>query len=74
MTSPGGQAAKLLKKPPTFPWMDLSGDFAKVGEGLGAQVQRVTRPGELREAIERALAAKGPVVLDVETLSSSPEP
>jgi acetolactate synthase-1/2/3 large subunit len=40
-------------------------DFAKVAEGLGALGLTVTRPGEIRPAIERAIASGRPAVVDV---------
>ncbi|MET7756677.1 thiamine pyrophosphate-dependent enzyme [Streptomyces sp. NPDC005389] len=42
-------------------------DFAAVAEALGLTGIRVTEPGELDEAVRRALAVPGPVVLDVLT-------
>ena len=39
-------------------------DFVKVSEGLGCTAYRVTTLQELDEAVEKALHAKGPVVLD----------
>ena len=41
--------------------------FAQVAESLGCAGMRVERPGELAPALERALAAKRPVVIDVVT-------
>jgi thiamine pyrophosphate-dependent acetolactate synthase large subunit-like protein len=38
----------------------LTGDYTKVAEGLGVAVERVTRPDEIRPALERALAITGP--------------
>ncbi|MFJ8300828.1 thiamine pyrophosphate-dependent enzyme [Streptomyces sp. NPDC094447] len=42
-------------------------DFAAVAEAIGLTGIRVTEPGELDEAVRRALATPGPVVLDVLT-------
>ena len=42
-------------------------DFAKVAEAMGATGIRVEDPGQVRPAIERALATDGPVLLDVLT-------
>ena len=42
-------------------------DFAKVAEAMGAIGLRVEDPGEVRPAIERALAIDGPVLVDVLT-------
>ena len=42
-------------------------DFAKVAEAIGATGIRVEDPTEVHPAIERALATKGPVLVDVVT-------
>ncbi|MFJ8128739.1 thiamine pyrophosphate-dependent enzyme [Streptomyces hydrogenans] len=42
-------------------------DFAAVAEALGLTGIRVTAPGELDEAVRKALALPGPVLLDVVT-------
>ncbi|MGW4698920.1 thiamine pyrophosphate-dependent enzyme [Streptomyces sp. NPDC004285] len=42
-------------------------DFAAVAKALGLTGIRVTAPGELDEAVRRALALPGPVLLDVVT-------
>ncbi|MGW8353482.1 thiamine pyrophosphate-dependent enzyme [Streptomyces wedmorensis] len=42
-------------------------DFAAVAEAIGLTGIRVTEPGELDEAVRRALAVPGPVLLDVVT-------
>ncbi|MBP2586704.1 thiamine pyrophosphate-dependent acetolactate synthase large subunit-like protein [Streptomyces sp. PvR006] len=42
-------------------------DFAAVAEALGLTGIRVTEPGELDEAVRRALALPGPVLVDVVT-------
>jgi len=39
-------------------------DFVKVSEGLGAKAFRVTTKEELKDALSKALAEKGPVVLE----------
>ena len=39
-------------------------DFVKVSEGLGAEAYRVTSLEELKDALEKADHAKGPVVID----------
>ena len=39
-------------------------DFVKVAEGLGCTAYRVTTKEEAKEAIKKALKAKGPVVID----------
>lgn len=40
-------------------------DFAKIAEGLGALGLTVTRPGDIRPALEKALNSGRPAVLDV---------
>ncbi|AJF68468.1 thiamine pyrophosphate-dependent enzyme [Streptomyces vietnamensis] len=45
-------------------------DFAAVAEALGLTGIRVTAPGELDEAVRKALALPGPVLLDVLTNSA----
>ena len=42
-------------------------NFAKVAEGFGCRGVRVERPDEIAPAIAEALAAPGPIVLDVVT-------
>lgn len=39
-------------------------DFVKVAEGLGCKAIRITKKEEVAQALEEALNAKGPVVLD----------
>ena len=39
-------------------------DFCKVSEGLGCQAIRVTKKEEVAPALEKALAADGPVVIE----------
>lgn len=39
-------------------------DFVKVAEALGAEGIRVTEKAKLREALERAVTANGPVLID----------
>jgi len=48
-------------------WTFTDVDFAGLAEGMGAMGIRVTRPGQLRPALERALDAECPVVVDVVT-------
>lgn len=48
-----------------FPFTEL--DYAKVAEGFGCFGVRVERPGEVREALERALGSGKPAVVDVVT-------
>ncbi|GGV17266.1 pyruvate dehydrogenase [Actinomadura cremea] len=42
-------------------------DFAAIAEAAGIESSRVERPGDVRPALERALAAPGPYLLDVVT-------
>ena len=48
-------------------WQFKEVDFAGMAESMGATGIRVTEPSDLQNAIERAFAADGPVVLDVVT-------
>ena len=51
-----------------YPNMDLvSPDlgFVDIARGLGVEAMRVSKPGELRPALEKALAAGRPFLLDV---------
>jgi len=48
----------------------LTGSYARVAEGLGAHAERVERPGDVRAALERAIAATRdgrPAVLEMIT-------
>jgi acetolactate synthase-1/2/3 large subunit len=48
----------------------LSGSYARVAEGLGAHAERIERPGEVRAALERAIAVTAdgrPAVLEMIT-------
>ncbi len=49
-------------------------DWAGFGRGLGAYGITVTKPEELSEAFQRALAADGPTVIDVKTDRQFPSP
>jgi len=55
-----------------FPFAEL--DYARVAEGFGCFGVRVERPGEVREALERALASGLPSVVDVVTDKSERVP
>ncbi len=66
-------AAKRLKKSMNFPWMELTGNVAKLGEGLGAHAERVEEPEAIRGALERALAAKEPAVVEIMSMVGAPE-
>ena len=48
-------------------WTFTDVDFARLAEGMGAMGIRVEKPGHLRPALERALAAECPVIVDVVT-------
>ena len=48
-------------------WTFTDVDFARLAEGMGAKGIRVEKPGDLRPALERALAAECPVIVDVVT-------
>lgn len=39
-------------------------DFVKISEGMGAEAIRVTKMKEVEPALKKALASKGPIVLD----------
>ena len=67
------QASKAFNKPPDFPWMQLSGDIAKVAEGLGAHTETVKEPGAIKGALQRAFAAKEPAVVEIYTMVGAPE-
>ena len=45
----------------------LNPDFARFAEACGCQGISVKNPGELRAAIEKALALNQPVVVDIDT-------
>ena len=48
-------------------WTFTDVDFARLAEGMGAMGIRVEKPGHLRPALERALEAGCPVIVDVVT-------
>ena len=48
-------------------WTFTDVDFAQLAEGMGAMGIRVEKPGHLRPALERALEAGCPVIVDVAT-------
>jgi acetolactate synthase-1/2/3 large subunit len=57
---------------------NMSGDYAKIGEGLGAYVEKVTKPADIIPALRRAIEANQagrPVLMDVVTkdLTGSPK-
>ncbi|MFI5913287.1 thiamine pyrophosphate-binding protein [Dactylosporangium sp. NPDC051541] len=59
----GGQATAQSREL----WTYHEVDFARIAEEMGALGIRVDRPGDLAKALERALDADRPVVLDVHT-------
>ncbi|MDA0232015.1 MAG: thiamine pyrophosphate-binding protein [Chloroflexi bacterium] len=48
-------------------WMLTDGDFAAMAESMGALGIQVTRPGDMASAMDQAINAKRPVVIDVKT-------
>jgi len=48
-------------------WTYTKQNFAKIAEDIGALGIRVEKPGELAPAIQRALKAERPVIVDVVT-------
>ena len=56
---PGANSADL--------WEFNDVDLAKVAEAMGAFGIRVNQPGDIQEALERALASGRPAVVDVAT-------
>ena len=48
-------------------WVHNEVDFAALANGIGALGIRVTRPQEIRPALERVHAARRPAVIDVVT-------
>ncbi|MFQ5878639.1 MAG: thiamine pyrophosphate-dependent enzyme [Dehalococcoidia bacterium] len=60
-----------------FIWIELSGNYAKVTEGLGAHAERVETPDQLRPALNKAIEATRagrPAVLEVMTKKLEREP
>ena len=53
--------------PDTKPSEFVPTDFARIGEGWGAIGRRIEDPKDLRPAIEEALRASRPTVLDIIT-------
>ena len=43
----------------------LGMDFVKISEGFGAYAERVTRPGDIRAALDRCVKSGKPAVLDI---------
>lgn len=54
--------------------ISLRGDYAGVARALGAFGERVDRPADLEPALERALAHRGPAVLEVAVKPLEPRP
>jgi acetolactate synthase-1/2/3 large subunit len=59
----GGQATEQAREL----WTYHDVDFARIAEEMGALGLRVDKPGDLAPALERALSAGRPVVVDVHT-------
>jgi len=59
----GGQATEKSRAL----WVHSEVNFARIAQEMGALGIRVERPGELASAIEQAIAAKRPVIVDVVT-------
>ena len=64
-TVPGANSADL--------WEFNDVDMAKVAEAMGAYGVRVDQPGEIKDALEKALASGRPAVVDVVTDPSDSE-
>ena len=54
--------------------ISLRGDYAGVARALGAFGERVDKPAELQPALSRALAHKGPAVLEIGVKPLEPRP
>jgi thiamine pyrophosphate-dependent acetolactate synthase large subunit-like protein len=52
----------------------LGGDYAGLARSLGAYGERVERPGDLQEAIGRALKHPGPALLEILVKPLEPRP
>lgn len=66
----GGYGHHMPTASEQFRSNQLSGNYAKVAEGLGAHAERVERPGDVRAALERGIAATRegrPAVLEMIT-------
>ena len=66
----GGHNRALAVATERYNASNLSGDYVKIGEGLGAHVERVEKPAELVPALRRAIKetnAGRPVIMDVVT-------
>ena len=53
-----------------YPFMDFDDpplDFVQIARGMGVASQRVTEPGDIEAAIQTALAANAPYLLEVAT-------
>lgn len=66
-----GQTGNYDKR---WTWTELSGDYTKVAEGLGAMAQKVDRPEKIRPALEKALKADGPALIEVIAKPGEPLP
>ncbi|GLY98614.1 acetolactate synthase [Actinoplanes sp. NBRC 103695] len=59
----GGEATERSREM----WTYRDVDFARIGEEMGALGIRVDRPGDLPKALDQALSAGRPVIVDVRT-------
>jgi acetolactate synthase I/II/III large subunit len=56
-------------------WVFRETNFAKIADEMGCLGLRVERPGEIQSALEQALKANRPVVVDVMTdIGAIPQP
>ena len=61
----------------SYPFMDFDDpplDFVRLAEGMGVASQRVTQPGDIEAAVQAALAADAPYLLEVVTEGRMPTP
>ena len=61
----GGPWTASGAQPPGLDIQDPCVDLASVAQGFGVEAERISRVAELRPALERALGATRPVVLDL---------
>jgi pyruvate oxidase len=61
------QVEQLTEHYPNFGTDLLNPDFAAYAEACGGAGIKVDKPGELREAVERAMSLNIPVIVDIET-------
>jgi pyruvate oxidase len=61
------QVEQMMEQYPNYATDLLNPDFAAYADACGGVGIRVEKPGELRGAVERAMALNRPVIVDVET-------